>query len=91
MIRSLLAPNPRSGRALRIGNELEATLPVLAFVGLAALLYGARLPRARVDVRLGRPALGAAIGAGRLGADVGGVITVGAGTAVAVLLMLPGG
>ena len=36
-------------------------------------------------------ALGAAIGAGRLGADVGGVVTVGAGTAVAVLLMLPGG
>ena len=35
--------------------------------------------------------LAVAIGAGRLGADVGGVITVGAGAAVAALLMLPGG
>ena len=41
VIRSLLGPNPRSGsRFYGIGNELEATLPVLAFVGLAALLYG---------------------------------------------------
>ena len=35
--------------------------------------------------------LGAAIGSGRLGADVGGVITVGGGAAVATLFMLPGG
>ena len=34
--------------------------------------------------------LGLAIGAGRLGADVGGVMTVGAGFAVAALLLWPG-
>jgi hypothetical protein len=34
--------------------------------------------------------LGVAIGAGRLGADVGGVMTVGAGFAVAGLLLWPG-
>jgi hypothetical protein len=93
IIRSLLGPNPRSGsRYYGIGNELEATLPVLLLVGLAALLAGR--PRSRglaaVFAAAGL-ALGAAIGAGRLGADVGGVVTVGAGTAVATLLALPGG
>jgi hypothetical protein len=34
--------------------------------------------------------LAAVVGAGRLGADVGGVITIGAGGAAAVLLALPG-
>ncbi len=34
---------------------------------------------------------GAVVGSGRLGADVGGVLTIGAGAAVAVLCMLPGG
>jgi hypothetical protein len=93
VVRSLLGPNPRSGsRFYGIGNELEATLPVLALAGLAALLW--TRPRTRGTAwafGLTGLALGVAIGAGRLGADVGGVITVGAGTAVAVLLMLPGG
>jgi hypothetical protein len=40
---------------------------------------------------VGGAALALVIGAGRLGADVGGVITVGAGTAAATLLMLEGG
>jgi len=35
-------------------------------------------------------ALGVVVGAGRLGADVGGVITIGAGGAVAVVCCLPG-
>ena len=87
-VRSLLGPNPRFGsRFYGIGNELEATLPVLALVGLAALLW--RWPAGR---RLAA-AFGAAmvvvagfLGAGRLGADVGGVITGGAAAAAAVLV-----
>jgi hypothetical protein len=92
IIRSLLGPNPRFGsRYYGIGNELESSLPVLLFVGLAALLYGRTRSRGVAAVFAGAGlVLGAAIGSGRLGADVGGVITVGAGTAVAAILMLPG-
>ena len=92
IVRSLLGPNPRFGsRFYGIGNELEATLPVLLLVGLAAL--AGRAPRSRrLAVLFGLPllVLGAAVGAGRLGADVGGVITVGGAAAAAVVLALPG-
>lgn len=92
IIRSLLGPNPRFGsRYYGLGNELEATLPVLLFVGLAALLD--RRGRSRgtaLAFGLASLFLGVVVGSGRLGADVGGVITVGAGAAVATLLMLPG-
>src|SRR4051794_34765025 len=93
IIRSLLGPNPRFGsRYYGIGNELEASLPVLLLIGLAALLYGRTRSRSGALIFAGAGlVLGAAIGSGRLGADVGGVITVGGGTAVAVLFMLPGG
>ena len=93
IIRSLLGPNPRFGsRYYGIGNELEASLPVLLFVGLAALLYGRTRSRAGAAIFAGAGLfLGAAIGSGRLGADVGGVLTVGGGAAVATLFMLPGG
>jgi hypothetical protein len=93
IIRSLLGPNPRFGsRYYGIGNELESSLPVLLFVGLAALLYGRTRSRAGAVIFAGSGLiLGAAIGSGRLGADVGGVITVGVGAAVATLFMLPGG
>jgi hypothetical protein len=93
IIQSLLGPNPRFGsRYYGIGNELEASLPVLLFFALAVLLAGRGRSRAgALAFAAAGAALGAAIGAGRLGADVGGVITVGAGTAVAVLFMLPGG
>jgi hypothetical protein len=92
IIRSLLGPNPRFGsRYYGIGNELESSLPVLLFIGLAALLYGRTRSRGVAAIFAGAGLiLGAAIGSGRLGADVGGVITVGAGTAVAAILMLPG-
>jgi hypothetical protein len=93
IIRSLLGPNPRFGsRYYGIGNELEASLPVLLFVGLAALMYGRTRSRGTALTFAGAGLLlGAAIGSGRLGADVGGVITVGGGAAVATLFMLPGG
>jgi len=90
---SLLGPNPRSGaRFFGIGNELEPALPLLLFVGLAAL-YSWR-PRSR-RMALAFAGLGtvlaAVVGSGYLGADVGGVITVSAGAAVATLVVLPGG
>lgn len=92
IVRSLLGPNPRFGsRFYGIGNELEATLPVLMLIGLAALAGRASRSR-RLALVFAVPLLllGAAIGAGRLGADVGGVITVGAAAAAAVVLSLPG-
>lgn len=92
IVNSLLGPNPRSGsRYFGIGNELESLLPLLLLVGTAALL--GRRPRSRGAAAafvLGGVALAIVIGSGRLGADVGGVITVAVGAAVATLLMLPG-
>jgi hypothetical protein len=92
IIRSLLGVNPRSGsRFYGLGNELESTLIVLLLVGLGALLWGR--PESRRDAIV-ISAVGAVfavfVGAGQLGADVGGVITLGAGIAAAALVMLPG-
>ncbi|MDX6720063.1 MAG: hypothetical protein QOJ63_2317 [Solirubrobacteraceae bacterium] len=106
IIRSLLGVNPRSGsRFYGLGNELEATLVVMLLVALGALLMRradfARAP-APFGAGPGRSRRGAAIvaiagvvaavfvGAGQLGADVGGVITLGGGIAVMTLLMAPG-
>ncbi len=93
IVRSLLGPNPRFGsRFYGLGNELEASLPVLLFVALAVLLQGrGRSTAGAVLFGVAGLLFGAVVGSGRLGADVGGVLTIGAGTAVAVLLMLPGG
>jgi hypothetical protein len=92
IVRSILGPNPRFGsRYYGIGNELEALLPVIMFIGIAALL-GSR-PRSRGTAAVFAVCglvLGVAFGSARLGADVGGVITVGVGAAVATLVMLPG-
>jgi hypothetical protein len=92
IIRSLLGVNPRSGsRFYGLGNELEATLAVLLMVALGALLW--RRGRSRSSAAIVAVAglvLGVFTGAAELGADVGGVITVGAGVAAAALLMLPG-
>jgi hypothetical protein len=102
IIRSLLGVNPRSGsRFYGLGNELEAALVVLLLVALGALLMRrADLePSGAGPGRSRRPAaivvvagLVAAVfvGAGQLGADVGGVITLGAGISVMAVLMLPG-
>ena len=92
IIRSLLGPNPLFGsRFYGIGNELEAALPALALIGLGAAWYGRGRSRSLVGwlVAVGL-LIGLAIGAGRLGADVGGVMTVGAGFAVAALVLWPG-
>jgi hypothetical protein len=92
IIRSLLGVNPRSGsRFYGLGNELESTLAVLLMVGLGALLWNRRRSRSSAAIIAAAGlVLGVFTGAAELGADVGGVITVGAGVAAAALLMLPG-
>ena len=92
IIRSLLGVNPRSGsRFYGLGNELESTLITLLLVGLGALLWGcARSRRNAAIVAVTGAVFAVFVGAGQLGADVGGVITVGAGIAAATVLMLPG-
>ena len=92
IVRSLAGPNPGFGaRFFGIGNELEAILAVMVLLGAGALLVGVR--ERVVPFWFAFICFDAAvvIGAGRLGADVGGVITLGAGAAAAVLASLPGG
>jgi hypothetical protein len=92
IVRSLAGPNPGFGaRFYGIGNELEAILSAVVLLGTGAALAGrgGRVVPVGFAVVCGVAAL--FIGAGRLGADVGGVITLGAGTAAAVLASLPGG
>lgn len=93
IIRSLLGPNPLFGaRFYGIGNELEATLAALLLIGVGTVLAGRGRSRTAVGAFAGGGvALALIVGSGRLGADVGGVITIGAGAAVAAALMLPGG
>jgi hypothetical protein len=92
IVRSLLGVNPRVGsRFYGLGNELEATLTVLLLVGLGALLYGReRSRRSAMAFAVAGMVFAIFVGAGQLGADVGGVITVGAGIAAATVVMLPG-
>jgi hypothetical protein len=92
IIRSLLGVNPRSGsRFYGLGNELESTLTVLLLVGLGALLFGRpESRRSAAIIALVGAVFAVFVGAGQLGADVGGVITLGAGIAAATIVMLPG-
>jgi hypothetical protein len=92
IIRSLLGVNPRSGsRFYGLGNELESTLTALLLVGLGALLFGrGESRRAAAIIALTGAVFAVFVGAAQLGADVGGVITVGAGIAAATIVMLPG-
>ena len=90
---SLLGSNPRAGvRFFGIGNELEPLIPGLAFLGVAAVLSGrGRSRRGAAAFALAGLVTAIVVGYGRLGADVGGVITASAGAAAATVLMLPGG
>jgi hypothetical protein len=84
-------PNPKGGsRFFGIGNELEIMLSLEVLFGLGAALT--LLPRRYVPrmFALGCLVGAGVIGSGRLGADVGGVITLGAGAAGAVLASLGG-
>lgn len=89
---SLAGPNPKGGsRFFGIGNELEIILAITVLVGTGAALT--LLPERAAPRTFAVAALVAAVvvGAGRLGADVGGVITLGAGGAAAVVASLPRG
>jgi hypothetical protein len=88
---SLAGSNPKGGaRFFGIGNELEAILAIEVLIGLGAGLT--LVPRRWVPrlFALGCLIAAAVIGSGRLGADVGGVITMGAGAAGAVLASIGG-
>ena len=89
---SALGPSVGSGsRFYGVSNELEPILPIVLLVGLAALMAGRAITRRTLLLYGGSGlALLVVVGWGRLGADVGGVITVGAAVAVATLVMLPG-
>jgi uncharacterized protein (TIGR03382 family) len=93
---SLAGPNPAGGaRFFGIGNELEAILSASVLIGTGAALAwryrGADAGRAAPIAFAAVAVIAAGImGAGRLGADVGAVITLGAGGAAAVLASLPG-
>ncbi len=92
LIRSLLGPNPIYGaRFYGIGNELKSALAVMVFAAVAALLFPAtRGRRAAAAIALAGIALATVEGSARIGAGVGGVILVSAGTAVATVMLLPG-
>ena len=90
---SVLGPSVAFGaRFFGVSNELEPLLPILLLSGLAAVMTGRAITRRTTIVYgLCGVVLAIVVGWGRLGADVGGVITVGMGVAVATLVMLPGG
>ena len=92
LARALLGPNPELGvRFYGIGNELKSWLAVLVFAAVAAALYPAvRGRRAAATMAVCGIVLAAIEGSARIGAGVGGVILVCAGTAVATVLLLPG-
>ncbi|HEX9529482.1 MAG TPA: hypothetical protein VF951_18445, partial [Streptosporangiaceae bacterium] len=92
IVQSVLGPNPKFGsRYFGLGNEFKSGLTVMLLVGLAAAMTGwGKSRRAAAVFAGGGLVLGVILGAGRLGAGVGGVIIVAAGAAVATLLMLPG-
>ncbi len=92
LMRSLLGPSPAFGaRFYGIGNELKSGLAVLVFTAVAAALYPAvRSRRSAVTMACAGIVLAIVEGSARIGAGVGGVILVSAGTAAATVMLLPG-
>ena len=92
LVRSVLGPDPILGaRFYGIGNELKSALAVLVFGAVAAWLYPAvRSRRAATTMACAGILLAIVEGSARIGAGVGGVILVSAGTAVATVMLLPG-
>ena len=92
LARSLLGPNPELGvRFYGIGNELKSGLAVLVFAAVASALYpAARSRRAASAMAVSGIVLAVIEGSARIGAGVGGVILVSAGTALATAMLLPG-
>ncbi|MEA3076961.1 MAG: hypothetical protein QOF60_1869 [Actinomycetota bacterium] len=82
LTRSVLGPSVATGnRFYGISNEVEPILPILLLAGIAA----AATKRRRLAYAVGGVFLAGVVGAGRLGADVGGVVTISAAFAVAGL------
>jgi hypothetical protein len=92
LMRSLLGPNPAFGaRFYGIGNELKPGLAVLVLCAVAAALYPAvRGRRAAIAMAGTGIVLAVVEGSARIGAGVGGVVLVSAGTAVATTMLLGG-
>ncbi len=90
LMRSLLGPDPTLGaRFYGIGNELKSGLAVLVLCAVAAALYPASRGRRPAAAMAGAGILLAIVeGSARIGAGVGGVILVSAGTAVATVMLL---
>ena len=91
--RSALGPSLAFGaRFYGISNELEPLFPIMLLLVLASLFTGRPITRATALVyALSGVVLGIVVGSGRLGADVGGVLTVAGAMTVATLVMLPKG
>ncbi|HEX9481912.1 MAG TPA: hypothetical protein VF927_07405, partial [Solirubrobacteraceae bacterium] len=92
LVRSLLGPNPALGaRFYGVGNELKSGLAVLVLAAVAGALYRSRPGRGPVIAFVSAGlALAVIEGSARIGAGVGGVILVCAGTAVSAVMMAPG-
>lgn len=83
---SLLGSNPLYGaRFFGVGNELEAVLTVSAVMAMGSALCSARVGRPAWWFAGAGAALALYLGAGRIGADVGGVIFAGAAFGVAAV------
>ena len=85
-VTSLAGPNPMGGaRYYGVGNELETMLSISVLLGAGAALTGLWRARASWGFAIACLVAAAVLGAGRLGADVGAVVTLAAGGVVAVL------
>ncbi len=83
---SLLGSNPLYGaRFFGVGNELEAVICVSAVIGCGAAMSGRSLARPARWFAFSCVALALYLGAGRIGADVGGVIFAAAAFGAAAL------
>jgi hypothetical protein len=83
---SLLGSNPLYGaRFFGVGNELEAVIAVSSVMGVGAALSDSGIRRPARWFAGAGVVLALFLGAGRLGADVGGVIYIGAAFGIAAL------
>lgn len=86
---AVTGPNPAGGaRFYGVGNELEVILAVTVLVGTGAALEWRRSGRAPHGFAVAAVVAAVILGAGRLGADVGAVITLAAGGAAAAIAVL---
>jgi len=89
--RSVFGPSPLAGvRFYGVDNDLEiaATLLILALVAATVRRRDRSARTASILVGAGLAGV-LVVSPGRLGADVGGIFTIGAGAGVAALMMLP--